>query len=256
MLLSDNGATTSGAVNNIPKNKTIAQKVDDELKKARDKMTKSVQQAEAQKANLIRPPPGELDSIIHTGQRKELLSQKVSKHVEVGTGSQNSDSDDDDFQIGYYLDDVVKLKIKQGKFVDLAKLIPKDRTTIPHDDENDNFKVITREGYLFFVQKEKEQLEINSFRWRSAFKEYAGLYLMENPHRAAEVHQYISEIESASLTYLWENVYGYDIMFRHRMEKKPHKLWSKTHQKGWNIFMRDRKGTINMYHSQGLGLRL
>lgn len=214
----------------------LEKKVDEGLKAAREKMAKTVCEAESQKADMIRLPPGERVNLISNREQDKLNTAHMLE----------DDSDDKEFQIGYYLDDIVITKIKAGRYVDFSKLLPKDKVTSPNDDEQNGLQLMPSNGFSYVVHKEKEHQEVNSYsRWRTAFDVYAGLYLKANPLKAAEIHQYASEIESAAQTYIWENVYGYDKMFRHRIDRKTNKSWARTYQKAWNKFMRDRKGSWN-----------
>lgn len=245
-ILDQNNVLFSGSDKDdrIP-DSSLSNKIDKELQEARAKLEKVVQDAEAQKAELIRPPAGKNHKNTVSDNSEEvgfLGKDRYKPTVARDANREDLDSDDDEFQVGYYLDETIKGKIKQGQYVDLSKVLPKDRTTVPDQEEDSGFRLISREGYQFLAKKEEEITEISNYaKWRSAFGVYVAIYLKENPQRSAEVHQYISEIESAAITYVWSNVYGYDKMFRLRIAKKPHKSWATTHQKAWNTFMRDRR---------------
>ena len=82
--------------------------------------------------------------------------------------------------------------------------------------------------------------KIGSFRrWEQAFRAYATIYCRANPHRSKEIWQYITVINTAASSYMWENVYNYDITFRHLMAFNPQRSWAVTYNQMWNLSMRD-----------------
>ena len=76
-------------------------------------------------------------------------------------------------------------------------------------------------------------------RWEQAFRAYTTIYCAPNPHRAKEIWQYINVINTAASSYAWDNVYNYDITFRHLMAFNPHRSWSVVYNQMWNLSMRD-----------------
>ena len=71
---------------------------------------------------------------------------------------------------------------------------------------------VQRDGGMYLVPVKRES-RINSFRhWEQAFHLYASIYCDKHLFRAKEMWQYISVIQTASSAYIWENVYGYDIV--------------------------------------------
>ena len=69
---------------------------------------------------------------------------------------------------------------------------------------------------------DKEVMSINSFKkWEQAFHVYAGIYSKQHPHRAWELIEYISSIETAPETFTWDNIYCYDQIFCDLMEEFP-----------------------------------
>ena len=66
---------------------------------------------------------------------------------------------------------------------------------------------------------------------------YTTVYCTKNPSRAREIWQYVSIINTASMSYNWENVYNYDIVFRQLMEFNPGRSWAVTYNQMWNLSM-------------------
>ena len=79
----------------------------------------------------------------------------------------------------------------------------------------------SKDGGTFLVLANKDN-KIGSFRrWEQAFRAYATIYCGANPQRSKEIWQYITVINTAAASYLWDNVYNYDITFRHLMAFNP-----------------------------------
>ena len=82
--------------------------------------------------------------------------------------------------------------------------------------------------------------KIASFRrWEQAFRAYATIYCGANPHRAKGIWQYITVINTAAMSYQWDNVYNYNITFRHLMAFNPQRSWAVTYNQMWNLSMKD-----------------
>ena len=93
--------------------------------------------------------------------------------------------------------------------------------------------------YGTYLVPAKKSNRINSFRrWEQAFRIYATIYCGENPNRSREIWQYISVINTAASTYIWDNVYNYDIIFRQLMEFNPARSWAVTYTQMWNLSMK------------------
>ena len=105
----------------------------------------------------------------------------------------------------------------------------------------------------------KSNSRVNCFcQWEQAFRMYATIYCTKNPLRAREIWQYISVINTASMSYNWDNVYNYDIVFRQLMEFNPKRSWAVTYNQMWNLCMTNpimsnqvRKNNFNGYSNNG-----
>lgn len=169
----------------------------------------------------------------------------------------NRDSDsDDEYDIGFFLDENIRDKIAKGSYVDLAKLLPRDKNSYPEEDEEAAVQIVARNGKSYLVPNvDQDKPQISSyFRWHSAFKVYTAIYVKANPNRAYEITQYSYTIESASRSFAWFNVYEYDKMFRHRIERKPHKSWADIHQQGWFMHLRDKRIDRKNFQTKGVNL--
>ena len=129
-------------------------------------------------------------------------------------------SDESFFVYTSHVEKSTKEKIFRGEFVELEKLIPKSKITKLEDKR---LELANKEGMSYFMPiQEKEIVQINSFKkWEKAFWVYAGVYTQANPDRSNELLQYISTIETANDSFIWDNVYSYDIIFRKLMAEFP-----------------------------------
>ena len=154
--------------------------------------------------------------------------------LDIGSGV----SDDDFFHLTCNIEPSLIHKIEKGEFVELEKLLPKDRLGGARGDEN-RLEWVQREGGTFLVPAQKDN-RIGNFRCREqAFRAYATIYCGANPQRSKEIWQYITVINTAASSYQWDNVYNYDITFRHLMAFNPQRSWAVTYNQMWNLSMRD-----------------
>ena len=157
----------------------------------------------------------------------------------VQPGAYSGNDDDTFFHVTCHLDPVLKNKIAKGEFVELDRLLPKQRNSGGFSQEEQRMNIVHREGQTYFVPAQN-QLKVNSIRrWEQAFRVYAAVYSEANPSRAAEIWQYIHVINIAASAYTWENVYFYDVTFRQLMASNPSRPWSKIYNQMWSIAMRE-----------------
>ena len=158
----------------------------------------------------------------------QLLQRNVASNL----------SDDDFFHLMCHIEPVLKAKIERGEYVDLEKLLPKQRG---RNSDETRLEWVHREGDTFLVPAsgEKEN-KINGIRrWDQAFRVYATIYCGAHPHRSQEIWQYVSVINTAATAYEWNNVANYDYTFRYLMEFNPGRSWATTYNQMWNLSMRD-----------------
>ena len=169
----------------------------------------------------------------------------------------NFDQDDEFFHITSQIDPTLKAKIEKGEFIDLERLLPKNRSLgRGQDDLNKQlFQLITQGTNTYLDPPAVKNGKINSVKkWDQAFRVYAAIYTRANPERASEIWQYIYVIHTAASTNPWDNVYFYDINFRELMASKPWRSWGKTYTQGWNMAFNNNSGWHNAgYGSSGSG---
>ena len=133
---------------------------------------------------------------------------------------------DQDYQLvgnHNHIDELTKEKIIRGDYVDLGKLLPKDKVLA---EEDDRLELVVRQGKTYWTPV-SESISINCYScWEQAFRIYSDIYTREHPHRSSELIQYNHIIHTISTTYVWENVYSYDKEFRIHLSKHPEHSWS------------------------------
>ena len=170
----------------------------------------------------IAEPPGESGH----GKLNNIIGQGVS---------------DDFFHIMCHVDLTLFRKIEAGEFVDLDRLLPREKLAGSNDRVTDEARMewVQRNGNTFLVPANRES-KINGFRkWEQAFRVYATIYCGMNPHWAREIWQYISAINTVANAYHWDNVYNYDITFSRLMAFNTNRSRAITYNQMWNLSMRD-----------------
>ena len=168
-------------------------------------------------------------------------------------------SDDEFFHLTCHIDKAMHDKIEKGDYVDLEKLLPKGgMPNLPNPNagltDGNRLEWIQKDGHTFLAPVMDKNNKINSFRrWEQAFRMYATIYCGANPGRAKEIWQYISVINTASASYVWENVYSYDVIFRHLMAFNPQRSWAITYNQMWNLAMREPLNRNNKFSFGGNG---
>ena len=151
------------------------------------------------------------------------------------------DNDDDFFHISCHVDSNLKCKIEKGEFVDLEKLLPRDRggfMRLQTEADKAEIEIVTRSGRTFLAPPQNGAKINGVRRWDQAFRIYSMVYCQANPDRSGEILQYMDVIHGAAMNYSWENVAQYDYMFRQLMAAKPWRSWAKTYSQGWNVSLK------------------
>ena len=231
---------------------------------ARRRSDKSLLDAEKYKAIIVEPPePGESHNnleTVHAVGGPVFSPNAIRNEPVVNTGS--GISDDDFFHLMCHVDSTLVSKIEKGEFVDLEKLLPKDKK---RKMEENRLEWVYQEGNTFLAPVSERMNKITGVRcWEQAFRVYATIYCSVHPGRAKEIWQYIAVINMAASSFIWENVYEYDITFRHLMAFNPNQSWAITYNQMWNICMRDpipknnfnngsSRGGVSTWQSRGTG---
>ena len=192
-------------------NGDTAQSKEHESHKLDDSATRAIIQAEQFKAQLT-PPAG--NNAIH-----------------------DHDNDDDFFHVSCHIDEVLKDTIERGEFVDLERLLPKERANYRFGEDR-KLELVSRDGMAYFTPTQECKI-VGLRKWEQAFRVYVAIYSKAQPQRASEIWQYVYMINVTAASYSWENVAFYDYTFRQLMSAKPKRSWAKMYMQGWNLAMID-----------------
>ena len=141
-----------------------------------------------------------------------------------------------------HIDANTRLKIETGEYVDLSKLLPRDKVIV---EEDQRMQMIVKNGMTYWVPHH-DGPSINSFsRWEQAFRVFSDIYVRAHPNRVAELIQYSHIINSISAQYHWDNVYNYDKDFRLHMARYPDRSWSLILHQAWAMRLRERVNSNN-----------
>ena len=237
------------------------------MAQARDIAERMVIDAEKYKAALDKPPgnndihetAGPNANVINAGNLRDIEDTNNPQQFVPTTGALNIDiqqlpqpntsvpreaCDDSFFHITCHIDPSLKTKIEKGGFVDLKKLLPREGNRKIMDENK--MELVHSEGSMYFVSASDRDKRINSVcRWELAFRVYAAIYSRANPHRSAEIWQYVYVINLAAASYSWDNVSSYDYTFRQLMAEYPDRSWALIYNQMWNLAMRDPVGGKN-----------
>ena len=153
----------------------------------------------------------------------------------------NFDQDDEFFHITSQIDPNLKAKIEKGEFIDLERLLPKDRFSSNirgNDDLNRQLFQLIAQGTNSYASSPdpRGNNKINSIKkWDQALRVFAAIYTQANPSRSSEIWQYVYVIHTAATCNPWDSVVFYDITFRELMASKPWRNWGKTYTQGWEF---------------------
>ena len=83
--------------------------------------------------------------------------------------------------------------------------------------------MVKKHGYSYLIPSDEKELPaITSFKkWEQAFRVFSSIYVMTHPDGANQLYQYMDTIAIASTSFVWENVYNDDQLFRQLMTYFP-----------------------------------
>lgn len=160
------------------------------------------------------------------------------------------------FHLTSHVDRKLKNQILDGDFtVDFKRLVPQSRSRCKTDQR---LQVVNKDGISCFVPADRDNFkDITGYRqWEVAFKVFMGVYVSKWTDRAQELLQYSHTIQTASLTYPWENVFNYDIAIRELMTDNPGRLWSKICQHTWAMELGEPTNKIGYASSSNVGAQV
>ena len=172
-------------------------------------------------------------------QDKVVEAEKFRANVQVSQGMYNPENNDDEFFMNTcHTEESAVERISKGNFLDLNKIYPRQNNYKASQDNR--MELVNKDGKTYFVPASDNAKRVyNHHTWQKAFRVYATIYSKANPHRAAEILQYMDVIGNAASTFAWENVAAYDYVHRQLMHQKPNRTWSKIYLQGWTMSMKD-----------------
>ena len=147
--------------------------------------------------------------------------------------------DEEYLVIESHIDESLCAKIINHEYVDFARLLPRDRVS---QEEDQRMELVNRNGMTYWTPLvDKELGSIMSFAKREvAFRVFSNIYTTRYPQKSSELIQYCHVIHTASLTYIWENVYFYDKEVCLHMVRHPQCSWAIILQQAWNLRLKDK----------------
>ena len=108
-------------------------------------------------------------------------------------------------------------------------------------EEDQRMQIVNSGNQTFWVPVRENFHTIHSLGKREqAFRVFTNIYVKSFPSRASELVQYSHLIHTASLSYIWDNIYSYDKDFRLHLAQFPNRSWSIILQQAWAIHLKDR----------------
>ena len=183
------------------------------------------------------------DDMIRDAERSRARMYEIGgKNLDANrplANNQNVSLIDNDYQmIDAHIDDATRKRIINFEFVDFGKLI-KGRSS---REEDNRLEFVTRNGMTYLTPVgDKDGTNINSYiKWEQAFHIYSNVLTSQFPEKSSELLQYNHMIHTASMSYLWENVYSYDKELRHHISHHPYRAWNVLLMQAWTMLLKDR----------------
>ena len=132
------------------------------------------------------------DNIIIDAERfKASVQPPKGRSLNIQRLLDNMDDDDDFFHVTCHIDPSLKAKIERGEFVDLERLLPKDKLgsggNIAYESES-KVGLVSHVGHTYFKPVRDRDAQITGLRkWEQAFRVYAAIYTEANPERSGEI---------------------------------------------------------------------
>ena len=113
---------------------------------------------------------------------------------------------------------------------------------------------IHHDGGTYLAPVSDRMNKISNFRRsEQVFRVYVTVYCGANPNRSKEIWQYVSVISTTSANFVWDNIYEYDVTFRHLMAFNPCRSWAVTYNQMWNICMHEPLQSRSNFSQQRSG---
>ena len=139
--------------------------------------------------------------------------------------------------VGANVDGSMRKKIQDGEYIDFARLVPRDKVIMQQEDR---LELVNLNGKPSFRSINEGEIINNFGKWEQAFRVFSTIYTDAHPHKAKELIQYNHIIYSTALTWIWSNVYAYDIAFRIHISENPGRNWGIMLEQAWSVRLIER----------------
>ena len=130
--------------------------------------------------------------------KQPFMGSNMNNQQWFGEITQSGKTDEDFFQLMCHVEPSLRTKIENGEFVDLEKLLPKDKRSFYKPDE-DRLEWVFKDGGTFLAPAGKDNKITGIHKWDQAFRVYAIIYCGAHPERSKEIWQYVEIIHSCSI---------------------------------------------------------
>ena len=218
-------------------------------REAEQKALDMIRQAEAAKAKIYETPGGcNADMNVHLVNKPQA---KLEYDFDLCKDYVHSAMVDEHYlMVGGHIDDSLKAKIGKGEYIDFAKLLTRDRIL---DEEEETYRMVFKGGKQFWAPQASNVIIGGFSKWEQAFRVYSNIYIKAHPHRATELVQYNHLIHTASLEFVWSNVYNYDRDFRLHLASFPNRSWAIILQQAWTLRLKERLRMENRFDNRNPG---
>ena len=214
-----------------------------------EKSKRLVNEAENAKARIYEVP-GEFnyyldENSVHDHDQMVSMNQRKASTAEM----------DEDYRlVASHIDHRTRVQILNHEYVDFSKLLPRSKLGMHDDGEQQFMQIVNKGGMAGFMSISDRNNNISSYiKWEQAFRVFCDIYSSKYPGRITELIQYNHTIHVASQSYLWENVYMYDIEVRKHMATHPSRNWGIILNMAWTMCIKDRYyPQNNRYQGKGM----
>ena len=195
----DNQGQTAAAQPGGSKDKRFSMDPEQTPEQQADQMVKD---AERSRARLLGIPGN-----------NDILTPYTGKVAVVDSGVVNGAQIDQDYQmLDMHVDETIEKCIQAFEYVDFSKLVSRNKLV---KDDDQRLEIVNHNGMTFLSPiADRENVQITSYiKWEQAFRVFSNILTSKFPAKATELLQYNHTIHTASMAYIWDNVYAYDKEF-------------------------------------------
>ena len=181
----------------------------------------------------LQKPSGELHAQ-GGGDHEQVMSCEYDM-----TGLDSFSCDFKNFNLtSHVTDKALRAKIEQGKYVELWKFLPRDKSIMMNN--GGRMQIINRDG-IIGLKPFKEETKLSGLhKWLMAFCDCDGIYANTNKGRTLQLYRFKQNIKTAAGIFSWHKVNHCDIMLKQHIHENPWRSWGVIYQDARNICIKDR----------------